>query len=110
MSETKEFQKSVARTMRDLPYAEHLCNAAMGLSGEAGEVVDILKKHLFHGRILDVRHLREEMGDTLFYIAAVCNRLNIDIADVMQENTAKLLKRYPSGFSKEAAEARADKG
>lgn len=82
-----------------LPEREQVINAAMGLSGEVGEVVDILKKHLYHKHPLDEDHLKEEVGDVLFYLTwlsvLVCG---FDRAEIMLRNAAKLLHRYPNGF------------
>lgn len=78
-----------------------LLNAALGLAGESGEVVDHLKKNLFHKHPLDIGKVKKELGDILWYIAEACFALGLDLEDVASTNIDKLLKRYPDGFSVE---------
>ena len=80
-----------------------LIHAALGLCSEAGELSDSLKKTLYYGQDLDVENLKEELGDCLWYIALACNALGFDMGDVMAENIAKLMQRYPEKFSEEKA-------
>jgi NTP pyrophosphatase (non-canonical NTP hydrolase) len=80
---------------------ERLLNAALGLCGESGEFADSLKKAQFHGHTLDGEHLRQELGDVLWYVALACDALDLQLADVMEENIEKLRRRYPEGFSSE---------
>lgn len=89
---------------------EALCNAALGLAGEAGECVDIVKKHVFHGHDLDGNKLIEEMGDVLFYLAWMASELGVSLAYVAEMNVEKLKRRYPDGFSHEASVNRDDNG
>lgn len=90
-------------------------HAAMGLAGESGEVLDHIKKHWVYGRDLDIEKVTEEMGDTIHYFFMLMIKLQevtgrkITLAEFFQHNMIKLSKRYPDGFSKEAAIARADK-
>lgn len=72
----------------------------LGLAGEGGEVADILKKHVFHGKALDTAHLFEEVGDVLWYLDRLCWLMGWTLEEVMQANVAKLRKRYPGGFKK----------
>jgi len=74
------------------------CNA-MGLVGEAGEVADLVKKGIFHEHGLDREKLQKELGDVLWYIAALCTVLDLDLSEIMQANIEKLTARYPAGFS-----------
>lgn len=76
-----------------------LCNWAMGLAGEAGEINDALKKTLFHGHDLDKESLAKEVGDALWYAAALCTELDLSLNDVAYENIRKLMTRYPDKFS-----------
>lgn len=85
---------------------ERLTNAAMGLSGESGEITDHIKKHLFHGHDLDRDHLIEELGDVLWYINYMATTLGFSLDDVMERNLQKLRKRYPNGFSSERSKNR----
>jgi NTP pyrophosphatase (non-canonical NTP hydrolase) len=71
---------------------------ALGLAGESGEVADEIKKVIGHGHELNRERLAKELGDVLWYVAALCNDLGIRMADVAQSNIDKLLDRYPDGF------------
>jgi NTP pyrophosphatase (non-canonical NTP hydrolase) len=83
---------------------------ALGLAGEAGEVVDLIKKVEGHGHPLDKDKLRDELGDLLWYTARLAALYEISLEDCASHNIAKLQKRYPNGFSTEASIARVDKG
>lgn len=85
-----------------------LLNGALGMCGESGEVADIIKKHLFQGHALKTDKIREEMGDVLWYIAVMCEALDVTIEVLMNENIAKLEARYPGGFSAEKSINRKD--
>ena len=94
-----EYQELAMRSMRsDFSIDDMLMNGSMGLAGETGEVVDILKKYFWHGRSLDEEHILEELGDVMWYIAEICNALGYDVDEVMERNIEKLKKRWPSGF------------
>ena len=86
-----------------------LIHAALGVAGEAGELVDAIKKHAIYGKPLDLENVREEIGDTMFYLVAALNTLGITMESVLQQNMDKLTKRYPVNYSNEDAIARADK-
>jgi NTP pyrophosphatase (non-canonical NTP hydrolase) len=94
-----EYQILASRTDTVICDANRLINGCLGLTGESGEVADIIKKHLFQGHELDKAHLAEELGDVLWYIASLCNTLEVKMSDVMQGNIDKLQKRYPDGFT-----------
>lgn len=76
---------------------------ALGLLGEAGEVGEHIKKAVFHRHTLDPEILKKELGDVLWYLAALCTNLNLNLEEVMQANIEKLAARYPDGFSSEAS-------
>jgi len=76
---------------------------ALGITGEAGEVADIIKKAVFHRHVLDADVLAEELGDVLWYIASICTILDVSMDDVMERNIEKLQNRYPQGYSSEAS-------
>lgn len=78
-----------------------LVNWSMGLAGETGEVVDYLKKCVFHGHDLDKEKLTKELGDVLWYLARIADDCSISLEQVMIENIEKLKRRYPEGFSVE---------
>lgn len=80
-----------------------LLNGALGLTGEAGEVADMIKKYFFHGHELNTDELIKELGDVMWYVALLCNALDISLDHVMTRNINKLKARYPEGFSEEAS-------
>jgi NTP pyrophosphatase (non-canonical NTP hydrolase) len=90
------------------PHDQRLAHYALGVTGEAGEVADIVKKHLFHGHPLDVEKLKLELGDVLWYVSSIALLLDVDLSAVAEANIAKLSKRYPNGFSTAASMARVD--
>lgn len=104
-----EYQKLAARTLIDEPDFEltndevMLAWNALGLAGEAGEVADLVKKSVFHRHRLDTEKIVEELGDVLWYISALCTKLNIDLDDIMMNNIKKLNLRYPNGYSSAAS-------
>ena len=73
-------------------------NGVMGLAGEAGECVDLMKKHLFQGHALDKEHLAKELGDVAWYLAVTAHAIGYDLETVFRMNIEKLRKRYPDGF------------
>lgn len=97
-----EYQKLAARTLgKARSHEQQLSNGALGLAGEAGEVADTMKKHLFHGHPLDREEMVKELGDCLWYVAALATALDMELDDVAGRNIDKLRKRYPEGFSVE---------
>lgn len=94
-----EFQEASKRTLQtELSHKDQLINYSMGLSGEAGEVLDYIKKIVFHRHELNKLKLTEELGDVLFYLAAICTLEGITLEEVAKSNIEKLIKRYPKGF------------
>jgi len=83
-----------------------LLNGCLGLSGEAGEFNDMIKKHIFHEKELDIEHLKKECGDILWYVAMICHSMNWNMDEIMQMNIDKLKARYPEGFNIEQANNR----
>ena len=97
-----EYQKLAMTTLnRELSERDVLLNGVMGLCGESGEAIDIVKKHLMHGHELDREHLIDELGDVAWYIAETAYALNVDLEEVLTRNIEKLKKRYPQGFDTE---------
>lgn len=74
---------------------------AMGLIGEVGEVVDIIKKHFGHGKPLDEEHLVEELGDVLWYVNQIANNFGLDIKTIIRYNINKLNRRYPNEYAQQ---------
>ena len=94
-----EYQKEALRTLnKSLTSSEIVEEGLMGLNGEAGEAIDILKKHLFQGHSLNTEHLAKELGDIAWYLAITANALGYDLETILQMNIEKLEKRYPDGF------------
>lgn len=85
----------------DLTPGDHLLNGVMGLNGEAGEVIDLIKKHHYQGHPFDSDKLIDELGDCLWYIAECAAALGTTVDAIMEENIRKLTRRYPQGFSAE---------
>ena len=109
-SNTEIFQSEASRSLRDdLPYEAMCSNMCMGLAGEIGEVIDIMKKHIYQGKELDITDVIEEVGDVLWYIANFCNVNNITMDECMESNIKKLRKRFPNGFTIKDANQRKDK-
>ena len=109
-SNTEIFQREAKRSLRDdLPYEAMCSNMCMGLAGEIGEVIDIMKKHIYQGKELDITDVIEEVGDVLWYIANFCNVNNITMDECMESNIKKLRKRFPNGFTIKDANQRKDK-
>ncbi|MBR2801687.1 MAG: nucleoside triphosphate pyrophosphohydrolase family protein [Erysipelotrichaceae bacterium] len=97
-----EYQQLALRTRNTkLSKEETLINGAMGLCGESGEVIDLLKKHLHHGHPLDRERMLKELGDVAWYLAETAYALDYDLETVLQKNIEKLKERYPEGFSEE---------
>jgi NTP pyrophosphatase (non-canonical NTP hydrolase) len=104
-----DYQELAARTLgRDRTHEQQLANAALGLTGEAGETAEIIKKHLFHATPLDQDALMKELGDCLWYIAAFATNLGLSLDDIAERNIEKLRKRYPDGFSAERSRNRTE--
>lgn len=103
-----EFQKCAMRTAFHVTWSDLILNGVMGLNGEAGECIDIVKKHLFQGHELDKEKLIDELSDVLWYAAITCEGLGVSLDDIMRHNVEKLQKRYPNGFSAERSIHRED--
>ena len=89
---------------------DELLHATVGISGEAGELLDAIKKHWAYGRELDTENVLEEMGDIEFYMQALRTVLSVTREQVIEGNVEKLLRRYPGvRYSDAAAIARLDK-
>ena len=97
--EINEYQKLALRTLnKDLNKKDILINGVMGLCGESGEAIDIVKKHLAQGHTLDREAIIKELGDIAWYLAETAYALDVSLEEVMILNIEKLKKRYPEGF------------
>lgn len=104
-----EYQKKAMRTANnDLTHLQLLENGLMGLNGEAGECIDILKKHLFQGHKLDLEHVAKELGDVAWYLAVSAHAIGYDLETILKMNVDKLQARYPDGFDAEHSLHRAE--
>lgn len=83
-----------------------LMNALMGLCGESGEAIDLMKKHLYQGHELDRAKLIKELGDIAWYLAEAATGLGIPLSEVLQGNLDKLNARYPKGFDTQRSQHR----
>lgn len=119
--EIREFQELSKRTMPQLDSQINadgdvvtmskpliLANYALGLTGEGGEVADVIKKHVFHGHLLDKEAVKKELGDILHYVAGIATLLELNMESVLEGNIEKLKKRFPNGFSSADSIRRAD--
>ena len=94
-----EYQKMALTTLNPaLGKQDVLINGVMGLCGESGEAIDIVKKHLAQGHPLDREGLIKELGDVAWYLAETAYALDVSLDEVFQRNIDKLKARYPEGF------------
>lgn len=110
---TKEYEKQSARTMAPTMYdgvfIPETLHGIIGISTEAGELLDAVKKGLFYGHAPDMKNIREEIGDVMWYIFAVVRAEGWDLEEILQENIDKLRLRYPEQFTTEHSAIRLDK-
>ncbi len=94
-----EYQRLAMTTLNpELAQKDILINGVMGLCGESGEAIDIVKKWLAQGHELDKDRLVKELGDIAWYLAETAYALDIDLETVLRRNIEKLKARYPQGF------------
>jgi len=80
--------------------------ASLGLSGEVGELNDMIKKWIFHKSDMDITHAKKELGDIMWYVACMAKSFGWSLEEIMQLNIDKLKERYPDGFDTEKANNR----
>lgn len=112
-TEVREFMQYEQKALRTKPTAEQmpeitkkqslLLNMAIGLAGEAGELLNAIKKHVYHGHELDLPFCRGEVGDGLWYLVGLAEELETTLENIAGQNIDKLLERYPHGFNSEAS-------
>lgn len=79
---------------------ERLLTGAVGLSAEAGELMEIVKKLIFQGKPVNeetIFHMKRELGDVMWYVMQVLMALDTSLEEVVEMNVEKLQKRYPGG-------------
>src|SRR6188768_1862420 len=105
--EANDYQRLAGRTLLDTPDFQitdeevMLAWNAIGLAGEAGEVAELAKKQIFHHHGLDPEMWKKELGDVLWYVAAICTKLGFTMEEVMDLNIEKLRARFPDGYEAE---------
>ena len=98
----KEYQELAMRTVNpELDKNQMLINSVMGLCGESGEAIDLVKKWYAHGHQLDREHFKKELGDIAWYLAEAATAIGVELEDILEANIEKLKQRYPEGFDKE---------
>jgi NTP pyrophosphatase (non-canonical NTP hydrolase) len=102
-----QYQELTARTVN--PESDCIECYALGLTGEAGETADEIKKVVFHGHDLDKEKVKKELGDVLWYASRLAAKIGISFNDVAESNIKKLQKRYPNGFEKNKSIERVEK-
>lgn len=93
-----EYQKEALRTAWTNNPLDLMVNGVMGLAGESGECVDLVKKYVFHDHDLDREHLAKELGDVAWYLAVTAHAIGYDLETILRMNVDKLKQRYPDGF------------
>ncbi len=102
--QVNEYQKAAMENLNPaLDKKEVLINSVMGLCGESGEAIDIVKKWLMQGHELDKAHLVKELGDVAWYLAEAATALDVPLEVIFQGNLDKLRRRFPNGFDTEAS-------
>ena len=99
-------QRAMATLNPKLTEQDVLINSVMGLCGESGEAIDIVKKWLAQGHPLYREHLAGELGDVAWYLAEAATALGMPLEDILRANLEKLERRYPDGFSTERSVGR----
>ena len=101
--ESKDYESFIAR-LEDLKKeefsTERLLTAAVGMSAEAGEFTEVIKKMIFQGKPVNEEnlfHLKRELGDIMWYVAQACMGLNVSFNEIVEMNVEKLQARYPGG-------------
>ena len=99
-------QRAMATLNPKLTERDMLITSVMGLCGESGEAIDIVKKWLAQWHPLDREHLAGELGDVAWYLAEAATALGMPLEDILRANLEKLERRYPDGFSTERSVGR----
>lgn len=99
----KEYQKLCQRTAKKFDNKEkEILTWGLGIAGEAGDVAGCIKKTFSHDN--DQKEgIKENLGDTLWYVAMICNFFDWNLEEILEENIRKLKKRYPEGFTERDA-------
>ena len=112
--QANDYQVQAARTLIPGPDFELTDNefmliwCAVGLGGESGEVLELIKKGLLHRHGLDKEKFKKELGDCCWYLAGLCTISGFDFSEILENNIKKLEERYPNGYSSEDSQKRVD--
>ncbi|HEV8496667.1 MAG TPA: nucleoside triphosphate pyrophosphohydrolase family protein [Gemmatimonadaceae bacterium] len=99
-----DYQTAALRTINPaLNDRDRLLDASAGLAEEAAELLGLVRKRVFQGRVVEEARLIEELGDVLWCLAVTSNALGIPLSRVARENQAKLRRRHPDGFTPPSA-------
>lgn len=94
--------KAIQLVNKELNWEQRITNAALGLTGESGEVADLVKKSRFQGHELNVDKIKKELGDILWYLNLMADCVGLDLEEIAEANLEKLYCRYKDGnFSSE---------
>jgi len=93
--------KAIKTVNMGLDWRQRVCNAALGLAGEAGEVADLVKKSAFQGHELPIDKLAKELGDLLWYLNLMADCIGFDLEQIAEMNIDKLYSRYKDGVFSE---------
>lgn len=113
--EYSDFVLSICKPGKDIiedmePRKAHELHMAIGVAGEAGELLDAIKKYVVYNKDLDLENVIEELGDLEFYMEGLRSSLGVSRTEVIVHNVRKLSRRYSAGsFSNKQAQDRADK-
>lgn len=99
-----EYQDDAKRTASPNRDDKELLISACGLAGEAGEVVELIKKYVGHGQTPSPTRISEELGDVLWYVADIASRYDLNLDGIAANNIRKLRERYPNGFTAKTLE------
>jgi NTP pyrophosphatase (non-canonical NTP hydrolase) len=112
--EYPEFVSSISKPGEEIlsqltPEDAHLIHMVMGVSGEVGELLDAVKKAVIYRKPMDIKNVIEELGDIEFFLQGIRNSFRFSRDEIIAANVGKLSRRYPNGYSNQAAVTRADK-
>ena len=102
----QEYDELAGRTMTEMD--NPIVFACLGIAGEAGELVDMIKKTIYHNRAITPEEVLDEVGDVLWYLTTLCRQYGVNLEDAMEYNIKKLAKRYPGKYTHEDSLARVD--
>jgi len=114
MKEHHELVRQLAKPGEEIiddltPTQAFVLHMAIGVSGEAGELLDAIKKWAIYQKPLDIDNVIEELGDIEFYLEGIRQKLGLNRNMILEHNIEKLRRRYGTKYTNEAAQRRADK-